>query len=98
MPRVNAYAGYAPDLTTLLAPRRASLLGDRGPAAATADERGAAGTGPYPAELISHALRPGRPDTARRELDLPAAGLHDPANAHRRYPVAYLIHGWPGSS
>jgi enterochelin esterase-like enzyme len=32
--------------------------------------------------------------TGENYVVLPA-GYHDPANAHRRYPVVYLIHGYP---
>ena len=93
---VNAYVGYAPDLTTLMrtAPDliRGSSAGSTGPTTALAD------TGRYPAELTSLV----RSDPADR---IPRAGnwvylppgYSDPANAHRRYPVVYLVHGWPGT-
>jgi enterochelin esterase-like enzyme len=93
---VNAYAGYAPDLTTLL--RTTPELLGRGPTARTGQTTALAGTGRYPAELTALV----RSDPADRIppgenwVYLPP-GYTDPVNAHRRYPVVYLVHGWPGT-
>ena len=93
----NSYAGYAPDAGTLV---RAvpSLLGYRSTGGATADP-GAAVPGSSRPRLISMTLadRADRIPPGRDWIYLPA-GYDDPANAHRRYPVAYLIHGYPSSS
>jgi hypothetical protein len=95
---VNSYVGYAPDVTSLVrsAP---SLVGarDTGPTTVAVSSPGTDRR--YPARLFS--LRLGDPadriPPGRTWVYLPA-GYSDPANAHRRYPVAYLLHGYPGSS
>jgi putative esterase len=95
---VNGYVGYAPDLASLLrsAP---SLVGIRDSGPSTADAGGPDTGGRYPARLFS--LRLGDPadriPPGRTWVYLPA-GYSDPANAHRRYPVAYLLPGYPSSS
>ena len=93
---VNAYAGYAPDLTTLLRTTPDLLRG--GSTARPGQSAALPGTGRYPAELVALV----RSDPADRIP--PAAnwvylppGYTDPVNAHRRYPVVYLVHGWPGT-
>jgi enterochelin esterase-like enzyme len=94
---VNSYAGYAPDLTSLVRSVPALVgIRDSGPTTADAGTLGTGGR--YPAQLFSLRLsdpadriRPGR-----TWVYLPA-GYSDPANAHRRYPVAYLLHGYPSS-
>ena len=93
---VNAYAGYAPDFTTLLR-TTPDLLGGRS-TGRPGQTMKLADTGPYPAELTTLV----RSDPADR---IPAGanwvylppGYTDPVNAHRRYPVVYLVHGWPGT-
>lgn len=93
---VNSYVGYAPDVTSLLrsAP---SLVGARDSGPTTVDVGGPGGR--YPARLFSLRLSDpaDRIPPGRTWVYLPA-GYSDPANAHRRYPVAYLLHGYPGSS
>lgn len=95
---VNGYVGYAPDLSTL---ERSvpSLLGirDAGPTTGDAGSLGAAGR--YPARLFSLRLSDpaDRIPPGRTWVYLPA-GYADPANAGRRYPVAYVLHGYPSSS
>lgn len=93
---VNAYVGYAPDLTTLLrtAP---SLLNGRSTAKA-GQTTTISDTGPYPAQLTSlvRADPADRVPRAGNWVYLPP-GYTDPRNAHRRYPVVYLVHGWPGT-
>ena len=62
------------------------------------------------AALAAPATAPARGTLARYEIDAPElhdphrsvrvytpAGYDDPAAARRRYPVIYLLHGWPGS-
>ncbi|HEX6754901.1 MAG TPA: alpha/beta hydrolase-fold protein [Mycobacteriales bacterium] len=92
---VNSYAGYAPDLATLVR-TVPSLVGarDSGATAATVLSGGR-----YPARLFSVVLREpaDRIPPGRAWIYLPS-GYSDPANRHRRYPVAYLLHGYPSSS
>lgn len=93
---VNSYAGYAPDVASLVrsAP---SLVGARDTGPTTVD---VGGTGSrYPARLFSLRLSDpaDRIPPGRAWVYLPA-GYSDPADAHRRYPVGYLLHGYPGSS
>jgi enterochelin esterase-like enzyme len=95
---VNSYAGYAPDLASL---ERSvpSLIGARDSGPTTVDA-GSLGTGgQYPARLFSLRLSDpaDRIPPGRNWVYLPA-GYADPANAHRRYPVAYVLHGYPSSS
>jgi enterochelin esterase-like enzyme len=91
---VNSYAGYAPDLSTLVR-SVPSLVGLRDSGPSTVD----AGGGRYPARLFSLRLADpaDRIPPGRTWVYLPP-GYSDPANAHRRYPVAYLLHGYPSSS
>jgi enterochelin esterase-like enzyme len=93
---VNAYAGYAPDFTTLLRTTPA-LLGGASTARPGQTTR-LAGTGRYPAELTAlvRADPADRIPTGANWVYLPP-GYTDPVNAHRRYPVVYLVHGWPGT-
>ena len=93
---VNAYAGYAPDLTTLR--RTGPQLIGMGSTSGQPRTVVLAGTGPYPAELTA-LMRSDPADRVPRGdnwVYLPP-GYSDPANAHRRYPVVYLVHGWPGT-
>jgi enterochelin esterase-like enzyme len=93
---VNAYVGYAPDLTTLLR-TTPDLLGG-GSTARPGQTTTLAGTGRYPAELTA-LVRSDPADRIPRGgnwVYLPP-GYTDPVNAHRRYPVVYLVHGWPGT-
>ena len=74
---VNAYAGYAPDLTTL---RRTGpqLIAD-GIDERPAEDRRAGRHRAVPGRADrAHALGPGRPGAARRQLGVPAARLHRP--------------------
>jgi Putative esterase len=95
---VNSYAGYAPDLSTL-ARSVPSLVGmrDHGPTSVNASALGSGGR--YPARLFSIELadRADRIPAGRTWVYLPA-GYSDPAERARRYPVAYLLHGYPGGS
>jgi len=94
---VNAYVGYAPDLTTLL--RTTPNLLNGGSTARPGQSTTIAGTGRYPAKLIS-LVRSDPADRIPRGANwvyLPP-GYSDPMNVHRRYPVVYLVHGWPGTS
>jgi enterochelin esterase-like enzyme len=93
---VNAYAGYAPDLTTLLRTTPDLIRG--GSTRGGQQTIVLAGTGRYPAELTT-LIRADPADRIPRGgnwVYLPP-GYADPANAHRRYPVVYLVHGWPGT-
>ena len=94
---VNAYVGYAPDLTSLL--RTTPNLLNGGSTARPGQTSTIAGTGPDPARLVSF-VRSDPADRIPRGANwvyLPP-GYSDPMNAHRRYPVVYLVHGWPGTS
>ena len=95
---VNSYAGYAPDLASLVR-SVPSLVGVRDSGPTTVDAGSLDTGGRYPAQLFS--LRLSEPadriPPGRTWVYLPA-GYSDPANAHRRYPVAYLLHGYPSSS
>jgi enterochelin esterase-like enzyme len=93
---VNAYIGYAPDLTTL---RRTTpdLIGG-GSTVRPGQTTTLPDTGRYPAELTT-LVRSDPADRIPRGgnwVYLPP-GYTDPMNAHRRYPVVYLVHGWPGT-
>ena len=92
---MNSYAGYAPDLATLVR-TVPSLVGARDSGATTATVLSG---GRYPARLFSIVLREraDRIPPGRAWIYLPS-GYSDPANRHRRYPVAYLLHGYPSSS
>jgi Putative esterase len=95
---VNSYAGYIPDVPALV--RQApSLVGLRGAGGSSVDTSGLAAGSRYGPTLTSLTLAdPGdRIPPGRTWVYLPA-GYSDPANAHRRYPVVYLIHGWVSSS
>jgi Putative esterase len=95
---VNSYAGYAPDVPSLV--RQApGLIGIRDTGGGRVDTSGLADGSRYGPRLTSLVLSdpadwipPGR-----TWVYLPA-GYTDPANAHHKYPVVYLIHGWFGSS
>ena len=84
---VNSYAGYAPSPSSL----GPLLFGGHGTAAVTA-------TGE------SSEIR--MVDVGAHRLDIPPRpayvylppGYAAPANAHRYYPVVYLIHGYPGGA
>lgn len=94
---VNSYAGYAPDLSAL---ERAvpSLVGVRSTGSVPATS-GLASTGGHRPALVALLLSDpadGIPP-GRTWVYLPP-GYDDPANAARRYPVIYLIHGYPSSS
>jgi len=95
---VNSYVGYAPDLPSLMR-SVPSLVGIRDSGPSTVDTGSLDTGGRYPARLFS--LRLGdaadRIPPGRTWVYLPA-GYSDPANAHRRYPVAYLLPGYPSSS
>ena len=94
---VNAYAGYAPDLTTLerTAPGLVGIRSTGGPVAGSA----LPDTGRYPARLttVETSDPSDRIPTTRAWVYLPP-GYDDPANARSRYPVVYLVHGWPGTA
>jgi enterochelin esterase-like enzyme len=93
---LNAYVGYAPDLTTLL--RTAPGLVGGSSAGDSGRTETLPGTGRYPAELTT-LIRSDPADRVPRGgnwVYLPP-GYTDPGNAHRRYPVVYLVHGWPGT-
>ena len=95
---VNSYAGYVPDVSSLV--RQApSLVGVRGTGGSSVDTSVLAGGGRYGPTLTSLTLSDpaDRIPPGRTWVYLPA-GYSDPINAHRRYPVVYLIHGWISSS
>jgi hypothetical protein len=95
---VNSYAGYAPDLPSLVR-QVPSLVGARDSGASTANTSDLAAGSRYGPRVISVTLsdRAERIPAGRTWVYLPP-GYDDPANAHRRYPVVYLIHGYPSSS
>ncbi len=94
---VNAYVGYAPDITSLRESVPA-LIGARPPGGqpsvpglpVVGGERGRV-------TWVWLADRANRIPADRAYVYLPP-GYDDSANATRRYPVVYLIHGYPGSS
>ena len=95
---VNSYAGYVPDASSLV--RQApSLVGIRGTGGSSVDTSALAGGSRYGPTLTSLTLSDpaDRIPPGRTWVYLPA-GYSDPINAHRRYPVVYLIHGWISSS
>jgi enterochelin esterase-like enzyme len=93
----NAYAGYAPDVTAL---RREvpSLVGVGRSDAGAGPTRlaGFPGSGPSVTDVVL-ADPADRIPPARVWVYLPA-GYDDPADAGRRYPVVYLIHGYPSAA
>jgi hypothetical protein len=95
---VNSYAGYAPDVPSLV--RQApGLIGIRDTGGGRVDTSGLADASRYGPRLTSLVLSDpaDRIRRGRTWVYLPA-GYTAPANAHHRYPVVYLIHGWIGSS
>jgi S-formylglutathione hydrolase FrmB len=95
---VNSYAGYAPDVPSLV--RQApGLIGIRDTGGGRVDTSGLADGSRYGPRLTSLVLSDpaDRIPPGRTWVYLPA-GYTDPANAHHRYPVVYLIHGWISSS
>jgi enterochelin esterase-like enzyme len=94
----NSYAGYVPDVASL-SRQVPSLVGARNAGGATVDTTTLAAGSRYGPKLISVTLsdRADRIPAGRTWVYLPQ-GYSDPANAGRRYPVVYLIHGWISSS
>ncbi len=94
---VNVYAGYVPTTGALLDALRGHPPG--GPAAPPDDIAGGliadgVGTG---GRLVSLSVGDAALHIAPRRLNvLLPGGYYDRANAERRYPVIYLIHGHPG--
>ncbi len=78
---LNAYVGYVPTLPGLLGP----------PAQDSSTGRG------HGSQVVSLEIGAPRLDVppSRAYVYLPP-GYDDPANATRRYPVVYLLHGYPG--
>lgn len=97
---VNAYVGYVPDLPALLSLGQA-LRGDA-VSSIPIDFPGeplAWRTRRFGPQLLHVPLGdPARNIPARWTYIFTPPGYNDPANADRRYPVIYLLHGFPGTS
>ncbi len=95
---VNSYVGYAPDVSSLVR-QLPSLVGVRDTGGGSVDTSALAAGSRYGPRLISLTLsdRADRIPPGRAWVYLPP-GYDDPADSGRRYPVVYLIHGYPSSS
>lgn len=95
---VNSYVGYVPDVTALV--RQApGIVGIRTAGGSTVDVYATPQHGRYSAQLRNFLLADpaDRIPPGRTWVYLPT-GYDAPGNATRRYPVVYLIHGYPSAS
>jgi enterochelin esterase-like enzyme len=83
---VNNYVGYVPNLGALFQPPGAVTVGALAHAGGVRQSRVVRLSIPAPGDGIR---------TGTTYVYLPP-GYSQPANLHRRYPVVYLIHGYPG--
>jgi S-formylglutathione hydrolase FrmB len=95
---VNSYVGYAPDVSALVR-QVPSLVGVRNTGGGSVDISDLAAGSRYGPRVVAFTLSDpaNRIPAGRTWVYLPP-GYDDPANAGRRYPVVYLIGGYPGSS
>jgi S-formylglutathione hydrolase FrmB len=88
---INAYAGYIPNLGSVLGthPVHPALASGRHPGAVALVSR---------VLVLRIGAVPALDEPPHTAYVYLPPGYGTPANAHRRYPVVYLIHGWPGSA